>query len=353
MFALPPLGRRPPYTEVTLNLTGAVAPLSGPLHLAGWVFAPPEVSAYPVVLICLPGAGFTKAYYHLEVSSEARGEYSLALALSRRGCVVICLDPLGVGASSTPPGTLLSLETMALANAVATHQIRQRLKTATLCPGLPPMAHVPLIGVGHSAGAWLLLRQQATHRSFAALALLGSTNGPHSFPEAIGLVGDPLVRADPHGYVRLERQALPPFWSIGVPEVVLAELDRLAAPLPVGLLGDLQQPGFIREDAAQIEVPVLLVTAEYDRSTNVVGEVEAYPAVRDLTLVRLTNRGSCHLFGPARKQVWQRLALWCQIQGSPHRRESVLSLWPRWVSFRVWQHEMRQRERRFRERFAH
>lgn len=345
LSALPFLGsRRPPYAEVRFDLIGGVAQEKEPLHLVAWIFCPQEVSDDPVVLICVPGAGSTKAYWHLDVPGFAPREYSAALALSRRGCIVVCLDPLGVGEGSRPPdGTRLTLQTMVQANAAVTNQIRHCLKTGTLCRDLPPIAHATLIGIGHGMGALLLIEQQVTQESFAALALLGSTNGPLSLPMGIGTRLE--ERQASSGYLVMDRRACEDFWYLGVPEAVIAENERQASPVPVGALMQMQQPDLLRSNAAQIEVPVFLANAERDLSMDFAGEVATYPASREITLLRLAASGHAHNLAPTRRRLWHRLALWCLAQRPDRRRFSGLAVCLKWVPFRVWQREMRRQAR--------
>src|SRR5260370_20022063 len=87
------------YMPTRFDVSEQVPSLSGPLSIAAWVFAPPSLPAEtsPVVLVCLPGGSYTKAYYHLEVSSFPLDVYSFALHMVKQGFVVVARDHLGVG----------------------------------------------------------------------------------------------------------------------------------------------------------------------------------------------------------------------------------------------------------------
>src|SRR5260370_22228457 len=169
------------YTPTRFDVTDQLPSPSGPLHITAWVFAPSSLPAEtsPVVLVCLPGGTYTKAYYHLEVPGFPPRAYSFALHMVKQGFVVVAIDHLGVGESTqSADGRELTLEVAARANAAVTDQVRARLAEGTLVAGMAPQHEPVLVGVGHSIGSFLLVTQQADHRSFAATAPLGySYNG--------------------------------------------------------------------------------------------------------------------------------------------------------------------------------
>ena len=319
MYALAQPLEEQPYTPVLFDISGKVASLTGTLTIAGWVFLPPTVPAIPRVLVCFPGASYTKRYYHLAVPGFAPAAYSFALALARSGCIVVCLDHLGVGDSSAPDGTLLTLATMAQANAVVAGLIQEHIKAGTLITDLPALPQAVSIGVGHSMGAFVVLEQQATHRSFAAIALLGYTNGPLVTPAG----AHPLELLCPHlsrrDYLTVDREVVHPFFYVGVPRRVIEADDRVASAVPAGMLLDMQQPNFMLPKAAQIAVPVFLANADSDLSADFHGEPATYPAARDISLFQLPESGHCHNFAPTRHLLWQRLARWCQEQDVQRR----------------------------------
>src|SRR6266566_4971126 len=111
------------YTPTHFDITEQVPSLPGPQSVATWVFAPPALPAdtSPVVLVCLPGSSYTKAYYHLEVPGYPPEAYSFALQMLRQGFIVVALDHLGVGESTwSADGGELTTEVVARANAVVT-----------------------------------------------------------------------------------------------------------------------------------------------------------------------------------------------------------------------------------------
>src|SRR5260370_12153839 len=90
------------YMPIRFDVSEQVPSLSGPLSIAAWVFAPPALPAEtsPVVLVCLPGGSYTKAYSHLELPGFPLDVYSFALHMVKQGFVVVALDHLGVREST-------------------------------------------------------------------------------------------------------------------------------------------------------------------------------------------------------------------------------------------------------------
>lgn len=313
------------YTPVRFDITGQVPPLAEPLEIAGWVFAPPStLPAKPIVLICLPGGSYTKAYWHLEVPRSHPDTYSFALYMARRGFVVVAIDHLGVGESASPEGTLLTMQVMATANAAATRQVRQRLQDGTLA-GITVGQEPLVVGVGHSMGSFLLLTQQAAHRSFHAAALLGYTNGAlhlagmeRRLAESQGLEGgsfyqlmEQMYRAAERGYVLMDRAiARSLFYADDVPPSVIAADEALASVFPVGITRDLNSPQAMLEKAARVDIPLFLGNGDLDISADFRAEPGTYPNVRDLTLFQLAESAHCHNVSSSRHILWDRLARW-------------------------------------------
>jgi alpha-beta hydrolase superfamily lysophospholipase len=301
-----------PSTPVLFDLSGAVASFREPLSIAGWVFAPSTLTKTPRVVLCFPGTSYTKAYCHLEVPGFGQAAYSCALALAKSGCVVICLDHLGVGDSSMPDGSRLTLATMARTNAMITRHIQEHVTNGTLIDDLPPIPAPIFLGVGHSMGAFLLVEQQATSRSFAGIALLGYTNGS-LIPRGDSTL---LDLAFPHArypeYLTVDREGARALFHPGIPAQVVQADNQVASAVPSGILRAMQHPEEILPKAALINVPVFLANADRDLSADFHREPASYPAARDISLFQLLESGHCHHFAPTRRVLWRRLAQWCQ-----------------------------------------
>ena len=320
------------YTPIRLDVTGfpgcqGIPSLMGPLEVAAWVFTPPQLPKVPKVLVCLPGGSYTKAYYHLEVPGFSQDAYSFALAMAQQGFIVVSLDHLGVGESTTPPdGRQLTMSVMAAANATAAMQLRKRMLAGTLIAGLPALPEAVMVGVGHSMGAFLLLAQQATHRSFSAIALLGYTNGEPSLgggerrlaeiqgiePGTIYEVMARMYAATPSGYITMDRTiAHALFHADDVPAAVIAADDALVSAIPGGATVDMGQPGAMLPLASEVDVPLFLANgALIDISADFRGEPKGYPCATDISLYLLGGSAHCHNFASSRSALWNRLARW-------------------------------------------
>src|ERR1700712_2610822 len=80
----------------------AAAGLDEPCTIAATLYLPDEhpAGAPSRAALLVPGSTHTRRYYDLEVPGE--DDYSAAAQLVRRGYVVLSLDNLGTGASTTP-----------------------------------------------------------------------------------------------------------------------------------------------------------------------------------------------------------------------------------------------------------
>jgi pimeloyl-ACP methyl ester carboxylesterase len=291
-----------------------VAP-AGVHELAAEIFEPDEVGDEPVVLCCLPGGGMSRGYFDVQAPPEF-GNYSMARHLADRGFVVVTLDPPAVGESDAPDdGYVLTPDVVADADAAAFARVLEQW------PGARP------IGVGHSAGALLTVVQQARHRTYRALGLLGFGNGGHerfalSMTE-LGVGEDPVaLRA---AIVDLTRQRFDrplPRGSTATSDFLLGGMD---VPPPVlEALGSVKScllavvgltsmiPGSVGPEMAAIDVPVFLGLGDRD----IAGEPRGIPAYftgsHDISLFVLAGTGHNHNVSPRREQLWDRLAAWAR-----------------------------------------
>ena len=282
-----------------------VAP-AGVRELAVEVFEPRSLGERPTVCVCLPGGGMSRGYFDLQPPPEF-GNYSMARHLTDLGFVVVTVDPPAVGESDTPDdGYALTPDVVADVNAHAIEQVLTRWPDA------------PRIGVGHSAGALLTVVQQARHRTYGALGLLGFGNGGH---ERFGLTAQEREQAG--GLVELTRQRfdnpLPGgststseflLGGMDVPEPVLEALGSVKSCLlaVVGLTSMI--PGSVGPEMAAVDVPVFLGLGDRD----IAGEPHGIPAFftgsHDISLFVLAGTGHNHNVSPAREQLWDRLATW-------------------------------------------
>jgi alpha-beta hydrolase superfamily lysophospholipase len=292
----------------------------------------------------------TRRYFDLAAPGYSFAEYARA-----RGFLVVSLDHPGTGGSDAPgDGWTLTPAAIATTEAAAVSRVLAMLRAGTV-PGVPALGtHAPVIGVGHSAGAHLLIQQYGlrvqdnskingipgpngasypptalpvSRPRYVGLALLGWAG--HGLPQYLDAadrrIGE-LEAADPEAFAReLAASARRRFGDplatgrggsaqllIKNPmsdEVRQAMLDA-QAPL-LALAGHASMiPGTARRASAAIDVPVFLGVGEHDIAIDHHRIPGQFPAARDVTLYVLPGAGHNHNVEPGRQQLWERILSW-------------------------------------------
>lgn len=273
-----------------------------------WVFAP---SGPPrSVLLCLPGGTYDKRYWHLEVTGHPG--YSFAEHLAAEGHLVVALDHLGVGESSRPSLPSIGLDVLMRGDAAVATQVRARFVDG-----------VPFVGMGHSMGACLTSMVQAEAQPYDAVALLGYgvdiANVPRAEADADGAweafcaiagaapddVYGTMPRALLHGL----------FHASDVPREVIEADDAAQSLVPLRAAFEVTTPGFLREFAARVDVPVFLGLGELDVAPDPWAEPACYRASRDITVFVLPGSHHCHNMAGRRSELWDRLGAWVTALG--------------------------------------
>jgi alpha-beta hydrolase superfamily lysophospholipase len=304
------------------------------LQVAASVYLPEHLDDTRIALICLAGGNMNRRYYDLQVEADA--DFSFATQMTSRGFVVVTIDHLGLGESSRPAdGYALTADVIVRANARATGEILARLRVGRLADHLRALPDLRSVGVGHSMGAMLTVLQQAQARQHAGVALLGfSTRGlPEFVPEDVRLLSPDDARARlvefarrlfvvPYPRIRRsgggnDNAAL--YGSSGAdPRGVAALKAATDCLLPVPAFLSMI-PGNVAPEAAQIEVPVLLMLGEHDMAGPPAEAPRAFSASPDVRLEILPGAGHSHFLFPARTQAYARLAAWARrvVPNSP------------------------------------
>jgi pimeloyl-ACP methyl ester carboxylesterase len=296
--------------------------LAGCRSIAADLFVPDQAQASGFLWCCVPGGGMSRAYFDLEVPGET-DSYSMARFAAERGHFVLTIDPPGVGGSDSPTdGYDLTPQRVAGVLDAVVSEMLDRLSLGQVS-GVSPGPRLEAIGVGHSAGACLVACQQAWHRSFGAVALLGFSNSglPSVLtddeaactdrPEALAAALPDLVRA---------RFGMP------LPEGTSAESDMLlvgarsseakaaaarAGSRLLGLVGlTCLVPGSIKPQLDQVDVPTFVAVGEHDIAGPTTALPGQLPACHDLTLVTLPGVGHNHNVTDSRLELWDRLVRW-------------------------------------------
>ena len=290
--------------EVRVDVSRA-AGLDG-VETAATIHLPAETPR--ALVFAFPGRGYARAYYDLGLA----GGYSQAAHHTARGLAVIACDHLGVGESSLPDLTRLTMEQLAAANHATVESILDRLRAGSLSEGLDPIRPRLVVGIGQSMGGCLLTVQQARNRTFDAVAILGWSGHqtvlpvpPGALPLQVPGVGR---GADPSTYPPRTNTAADLryayHWedvpeSIAVPDTEWA-VGNGSGTMPAWrsstgpeVSRTMLSPGVVAEEAAAIAAPIFLGVAERDVCPNPRGEPSAYRSARDITLFIQPARRTC------------------------------------------------------------
>jgi pimeloyl-ACP methyl ester carboxylesterase len=226
-----------------------------------------------------------------------------------------------------------TLPTVAAANHAAVTEILDRLRAGRLTPGVPPVDLACIVGAGQSLGGHTLVGMQAIHRTFDGVATLGSSLSGTLMPVRPGM---PEVVV-PDGATPEEAALLVVAntdwnWAFHWEEPAAADLSRpprdlaslvaadIAAGLPIrqsapawgsltwpGFATTVMMPGAMADEAARIDVPVLMASGERDVCHRPAEEVAALKAATDISLLIVPRMAHMHNFAVTRAVLWERL----------------------------------------------
>lgn len=283
--------------------------------ISGWLFLPgtPAYPVKPAAIVLIAGGSYDKRYHHVQV--PGRDGYSAAEHLAALGNIVLLTDHLGVGQSTRLPDQKKATRyVVARANHAAVAQFRQKLAEGTLHPSLPAMTDVTVIGGGHSMGGMQTIIQQARHRSYDGVMVIGYTaDGVHFTMNGRKLRAADFIPDESPDYTTNDRAALHEgFHWEDVPHDVVAADDALAVETPACVGLDSIRTGIVRPEAAAIDVPVYICLGERDVSPDPHAEPAFYHNSPDVTLHILPRSGHCQSFASTRHAMWDRMHRWSQ-----------------------------------------
>lgn len=301
---------------------GVTLPGEGALQIAVEVVAPENPK--PLALVCLPGGGMNRRYFDLQAPGD--DSYSFAAQMAARGFICVLIDHLGVGESSRPKDSYaLTAELLTRANTHATDVVLSNIRNGYAINTLTPIPKVTSVGVGHSMGAMLSILQQAEASQHRGIAVLGfSTRGlpEYLMGEARELAKDPVAAR--REVVRLARATFREDYpyigrsedgaalysgktaeAAGVEAIKAARQPLLPVPAFMSML-----PGNVAPEAARIKVPVFVGLGERDMAGPPLDAPKAFTASPAVTFALLPGAGHSHFLFPARRELFDRLALW-------------------------------------------
>lgn len=330
--------------DVAVDVTAACK-LERPLRVVATMFLPePQrlVESQPVVF-AVPGGGYSRGYYDMDFPGYAG--YSQAEHHIEGGLALVAIDHLGVGESSPEVAETVRIEDIAAANDFAVRAIVERLRSGTAVAGYPSMDVGARIGMGQSMGGGVSVIMAARHHTYDAVAVLGysaihtvlpmpqhdetaraskyfdysrdTTPDELSLVEGAAHVGEflypffwedvpaDIVDVDTRGGYPI-RTTAPPFGSTTLPTCVVAMLS----------------PGYIKAEAAEIDVPVFIGLGERDTAPEPRHEPAGYSRSTDISLFICDRMAHMHNFASTRKKFWDRLGAWCTTIDAQQRTQT-------------------------------
>jgi pimeloyl-ACP methyl ester carboxylesterase len=312
---------------------GAVPGLPGDAELAMTVHLP-DGRPPALLVFAYPGGALGRGYFDIEFAGYTG--YSQARHLTARGIGLVAVDHLGVGDSSPVPDRAhQTIETLADANAAAVAEFCRRWRDGDLAADLAGAGLPRLVGLGHSMGACLLIAEQARQRCFEGLAVLGFSARHTAYPAPAGggvldvrfpsRGQDPVASPPSRSFTRAEKRHTYFYDDVPAP-LVDADLDaELGPPSGTSAAGahvpwrsrtrpecasTMCSPGVVANEAAMIDVPVLVGIGERDVIADPALELAGYPRVPDFTMVRIPRMSHMHNFAGTRALLWDRIASW-------------------------------------------
>lgn len=317
--------------------------LPGGNHVAASVFLPEpdHLPADPIVMFASPGGGYARGYFDLHL--PGRTGYSQAEHHAARGIVLVAYDHPGVGASGLAGLETMTMESIAAANDGAVREIARRLQAGTLADGFPPIETRARIGIGQSMGGGVTIIMQGRHRTFDAIAALGYSAIHTVLPQRSAEDVDRAKaifqftrETDVRALSVARTSALVPdfiypfHWEDVPAEVVEADLGSgfpVRTPMPPwasatipNCVAAMMAPGFVKEEAALIDAPVLMAFGRRDVSPNPHQEPSAFPMSRDVSLYVVRQMAHMHNFASTRQLLWERIADWAEMVARDLRR---------------------------------
>jgi pimeloyl-ACP methyl ester carboxylesterase len=321
--------------ELRIDVSEVVA-LPGPLEVAVSVFTPDAMprDTGAIVIAAFPGGGYGRGYFNMQFPGHSG--YSEAEHHTSAGIILVAADHLGVGASSVPDFTRLTVEMIAAANDRAVREVLTRLRAGNLAKELPPVQIAATVGIGQSMGGCVTVVMQARHRTYDAIAPLGYSAIHTVLPQRSEAARRKAMLAHQHARgadlsnasiaassAQIEDFVYPFHWEDVPADILQADmaggypLRRTVPPFGSGTIPtcalQMMSPGFIADEAAAVTVPVLVGVGERDVCPEPLSEPKAYASARDVSVYIAHRMAHMHNFASTRRQLWDRIVGWSRL----------------------------------------
>jgi pimeloyl-ACP methyl ester carboxylesterase len=321
--------------DLRLDVSAVVA-MQGPLEVALSVFAadavPPGQGA--TVVAAFPGGGYGRGYFNMQFPGHQG--YSEAEHHTSAGIIFIAGDHLGVGESSVPDFSYLTVEMIAAANDHAVREVLARLRAGTLAKEIPPVQITSTIGIGQSMGGCVTIIMQARHGTYDAIAPLGYSAIHTVLPQRTAEARRKAILAHPHARgsdmshasvaassAQVEDFVYPFHWEDVPADILEADMSggyplrRTVPPFGSGTIPtcalQMMSPGCVAAEAAAVTVPVLVGVGERDVCPEPLLEAKAYANSRDVSVYVVPRMAHMHNFASTRRQLWNRIVGWSRL----------------------------------------
>jgi pimeloyl-ACP methyl ester carboxylesterase len=319
--------------NVDVDVTGALPPGSAEAaFVTTTIVVDPELlPERPTVILAVPGGTYHRRYWDLQ--PPGRSGYSQAEHFAAHGIVFIAEDYFGGGDSTRPAdGDFIGLEMQADVAHEVLGQVRKRLQSGELVPGVGPFPDANYVGIGQSLGGFITMIQQGRYDDYPGVGIFGASPllvaGTREQPDwdAMSIAQRrQWIMADNarqsgiegelpayHGAPREQYRGI--FHVLDVPDDLVRYDEAECHTLIPRMSGvDGMTPGFAQPFADQISCPVFLAFGEHDVSADPRREPSAYPASSDITMVVIPNMAHMHNFADSRLTLWERFRSWLPV----------------------------------------
>jgi len=215
--------------------------------------------------VLIPGLNYSHVYWDFPYQS---GRYSYVRQANLAGYATFNLDRIGIGRSSHPASTDVTLES----NAYTIHQVVAALRHGTIAG----RAFRTVTLVGHSYGSEIAKLEASVYQDVDALVLTGNaTKKSLSAEQLMAQLGQPVdqvprlaaeVPAGDNGYVTVQDAQRPEFMyepADADPRVIALDIATKETNTLAELftIGDADAPGV----AERVRIPILIVDGANDK----------------------------------------------------------------------------------------